>query len=228
MKKYSVMIVEDEKDLAELTQEFLNQFEFECTIESDGNNAIKRIIAEQPDVVLLDLMLPDIDGMDICKAVKDIVTSKIVMLTARSETIDQVLGLEIGADDYISKPVEPRLLLAKLRAIARRESINDPAHKKPLTFGTVELNRYKREVMRDGSLVTLNTPEYELLTYLVDNAGCVINRDKIFKDLWGIEYDGQNRQVDIHISSLRGKLEANPEQPVLIKTVRAKGYVFTG
>lgn len=228
MKKFSVIIVEDEKDLAELTREFLNQFEFECTVVSNGQDAIERIMVDQPDIVLLDLMLPDIDGMDVCKAVKDKVASKIVMLTARSETIDQVLGLEIGADDYISKPVEPRLLLAKLRAIARREPVNSPANQTTLTFGDIELNRYKREVLRSGSLVALSTPEYELLNYLVDNAGYVVNREKIFQNLWGIEYDGQNRQVDIHISSLRSKLESNPENPLLIKTVRAKGYVFTG
>ena len=228
MKKFSVLIVEDEKDLAELTREFLNQFEFNCTVESSGEKAIASIMTDQPDIVLLDLMLPDIDGMDVCKAVKDKVSSKIVMLTARSETIDQVLGLEIGADDYISKPVEPRLLLAKLRAIARREPASSQASQTTFTFGDVELNRYKREVLRGGNLVALSTPEYELLNYLVDNAGFVVNREKIFQTLWGIEYDGQNRQVDIHISSLRSKLEANPENPLLIKTVRAKGYVFTG
>lgn len=149
-------------------------------------------------------------------------------LCARTETIDQVLGLEFGADDYISKPVEPRLLLAKLRAIVRRETLHSAKGQATMTFGDIELNRYKREVFRGGELVALSTPEYELLNYLVDNAGHVLDRDKIFQNLWGTEYDGQHRQVDIHISSLRNKLDSSPENPQLIKTVRGKGYVFTG
>ena len=228
MKKFTLLIVEDDQDLAQLTLDFFQQFEFECSMESNGQRALQRIVDEQPDLVLLDLMLPDLDGLEICKQVKDKTPTKIVMLTARTDTIDQVLGLEIGADDYVSKPVEPRLLLAKARAVLRREARPTSTEQETVTFGPFCLNRHKREVRKNDQLVELSTPEYDLLCLLIENAGEVVSRDQIFMQLRGVEYDGQNRQVDIHISSLRAKLEENLSCPSLIKTVRAKGYIFTG
>lgn len=231
MKKYQLLIVEDDKDLAQLTSDFLQQFEFDCNIEHNGLAAVQRIIDTQPDLVLLDLMLPDLDGLQICQQIKGQYHGKIMMLTARTDTIDQVLGLEIGADDYIAKPVEPRLLLAKARAVLRREvHVSEPATKNQevLVFGDVELHKHRREVYKQGNMVEMSNPEYDLFELLAEHQGEIISRDQIFKHLRGVEYDGQSRQVDIHISYLRAKLEDDPGNPTLIKTVRSKGYLFMG
>ena len=153
---------------------------------------------------------------------------RIVMLTALTDTIDQVLGLEIGADDYVSKPIEPRLLLAKARAVLRREPVYDKVNQETLIFGDIEIHKNKRELLKNGVQIELTNPEYDLLEILMEHSGNVISRDQIFMGLRGVEYDGQNRQVDIHISNLRAKLEEDPSSPKLIKTVRSKGYLFTG
>lgn len=230
MNKYNLVIVEDDDELATLTKEFFEQFEFSCRVESKGKNAIDTILQQQPDVVLLDLMLPDIDGIQVFQQIKGQYQGKVAMLTARGDTIDQVLGLEIGADDYISKPVEPRLLLAKVRALLRREDNHQPAveNSNNIVQGEVVIDTHKREVRHKGQDIELSTFEYELLLLLVENNGEVVTRDTIYEALWGHEYDGQNRQVDIYISSLRGKLEVDSSQPTLIKTVRSKGYIYVG
>ena len=229
MQKYNLIIVEDDLELAQLTQNFFNQFEFNCTVESHGKTAIELILQQQPDLVLLDLMLPDMDGMQVFQHIKQDFKGKVAMLTARGDTIDQVLGLEVGADDYISKPIEPRLLLAKCRALLRRETSSEPkVQQNELIFGDILINKHKREVSRGGVLLDFAAPEYELLLLLIENSGEIITRDQIFQSLWGLDYDGQNRQVDIYVSSIRAKLEPDPNQPMLIKTVRSKGYVFTG
>jgi two-component system response regulator RstA len=228
VKKYQLLIVEDDKDLAKLTCDFFEQFEFECNIENNGAIAINRIIDTQPDIVLLDIMLPEMDGLQICQQVKGKFHGRIVMLTALTDTIDQVLGLEIGADDYVSKPIEPRLLLAKARAVLRREPVYDKVNQETLIFGDIEIHKNKRELLKNGVQIELTNPEYDLLEILMEHSGNVISRDQIFMGLRGVEYDGQNRQVDIHISNLRAKLEEDPSSPKLIKTVRSKGYLFTG
>ena len=228
MSEHSMLIVEDDQNLAELTRDFFEQFEFTCAIEGNGQRALEKALEQQPDVILLDIMLPDLDGIQICKQIRDKVSSKIVMLTARSDTIDQVLGLEIGADDYVSKPVEPRLLLAKVRAVLRRD--NSPPEKKgdELSFADFVLNTHKRELTRKGQPVELSTHEYDLLLMLTKTPGEVISREDIFQQLRGVEYDGQNRQADILISNLRAKLEPEADSPNLIKTIRSKGYLFVG
>lgn len=229
MNKYHLVIVEDDEELATLTSEFFQQFEFTCTVESLGKDAIKTIVKQQPDVVLLDLMLPDMDGIQVFQQIKAEYSGKVAMLTARGDTIDQVLGLEIGADDYISKPVEPRLLLAKVRALLRREDSSDrPADNSSVVKGQVAIDTRKREVTYKGEPIELSTFEYELLLLLIENSGEVVSRDVIYEALWGQNYDGQNRQVDIYISSIRSKLELDSSQPTLIKTVRSKGYVYVG
>lgn len=230
MNKYQLFIVEDDAELAALTKDFFEQFEFTCHVEEQGQTAIAKILEQQPDVVLLDLMLPDMDGIQVFQQIKPHYHGKVAMLTARGDTIDQVLGLEIGADDYISKPVEPRLLLAKVRALLRREEGQTPQQDSTtkVSQGELKIDTHKREVIHQGQVIELSTFEYELLLLLVKNSGNVVSRDAIYEALWGQNYDGQNRQVDIYISSIRSKLEADSSQPTLIKTVRSKGYVFVG
>lgn len=228
LSEYRILIVEDDQSLAELTRDFLQQFEFSCSIEGNGQQAMERALEDKPDVILLDLMLPELDGIQICKQIRDKVPSKIVMLTARTDTIDQVLGLEMGADDYISKPVEPRLLLAKIRAVLRRDNNPQDSNSSSLIFADFTLDPQKRALTHQGSPVDLTTHEYDLLLLLAQNKGKVISREDIFKKLRGVEYDGQNRQADILISNLRAKLEADSNSQKLIKTVRSKGYLFVG
>lgn len=228
MSQYSMLIVEDDQHLAELTRDFFEQFEFNCTVEGNGEKALNLAVASEPDVILLDIMLPEVDGIQICKQIRDRVRSKIVMLSARTDTIDQVLGLEIGADDYVSKPAEPRLLLAKVRAVLRRDNTPSKSQNETLTFADFVLNPQKRELTRNGVTIDLSTHEYDLLLMLSKNPGRVISREDIFQQIRGVEYDGQNRQADILISNLRGKLESEPHAPNLIKTIRSRGYLFVG
>ena len=230
MKKYKVLLVEDDVELATLTAEFLLQFEFDCKVLHTAQGAVATAGEFQPDLVLLDVMLPDGDGLDICRQLKPVYDGKIVMLTARTDTIDQVLGLELGADDYIAKPVEPRLLLAKCRAVLRRDETREApaatAAPEVIRFADTEVNVRRREVHRAGQRVELTTPEYDLLMLLIDNRGEIVSRDQISKQLRGVEYDGQSRQIDIHISAIRHKLADSKSSPELIKTVRSKGYMF--
>lgn len=232
MIKHHIVLVEDDDELATLTSDFFKNFEFTCTVVSHGKEAIQTILELQPEVVLLDLMLPDIDGIQVFQTIKGQFSGKVVMLTARGETTDQVMGLEIGADDYISKPIEPRLLLAKVRALLRREEkvveIPNLNNKDELVKGNFTINTHKREVQYNGALLELTTLEYELLVLLIKNSGQIVSRDTIYEALWGHDYDGQNRQVDIYISYIRSKIEQNGGEPNLIKTVRSKGYIFVG
>lgn len=232
MKKHSIVLVEDEKDLADLTARFLEKYEFECCVEYEGLKAIDRILRDQPELVILDLMLPDLDGMEVCKRISAQYRGKIVMLTARTDVIDQVVGLELGADDYIPKPVEPRLLLARIRAVLRRDEKTPPA---PVAEESPSSSDYRvrcdtgaRRVTKNDIEVELSNPEFDVFSLLYERRGEVISRDQLFQQLRGIEYDGQNRQVDILVSHLRSKLEADPNNPQLIKTVRGKGYLYTG
>ncbi|MBO9489694.1 response regulator transcription factor [Endozoicomonas sp. G2_1] len=234
MKKHKVIIVEDDVDLANLTADFLQSFEFECQLLHSAANAVQEIIAQQPSLVLLDVMLPDGDGLDICRQITSQYHGKVVMLTARTELIDQVLGLEIGADDYITKPIEPRLLLAKCRAVLRRDQADTSVEKTlavesddqstTYSFSDFEVNTVRREVRKQGTLQAFSNPEYELLVLLIERKGQIVSRDDVFQRLRGIDYDGQSRQIDIYISNIRQKLGDNS----LIKTIRSKGYVFVG
>jgi two-component system response regulator RstA len=228
VSEHSILIVEDDEALAELTKDFFEQFEFNCSIEGNGQRALSRAQEEEPDVILLDIMLPDLDGLQICKQIRDKISSKIIMLTARTDTIDQVLGLEMGADDYVSKPVEPRLLLAKVRAVLRRDSNPTTQKSEQIQFADFTLNTQKRALFKQDQPVELTTHEYDLLLLLVKSIGQVISREDIFRQLRGVEYDGQNRQADILISNLRAKLEPHQDSPTLIKTIRSKGYLFVG
>jgi two-component system response regulator RstA len=234
MKKYKVLIIEDDVDLATLTARFLQSFEFDCQVLHSAKNAPSEILQQNPDLVLLDVMLPDGDGLDICREVQTSFFGKIIMLTACTDLIDQVLGLELGADDYIPKPVEPRLLLAKCRAVLRRdESVmktadNQSNEEEFFCCGNIEINILRREVYYDGKLQYFTTPEYDLLILLVSRRGEVVSRDDISQQLRGIEYDGQSRQIDINISLIRQKIDDKASNTSLIKTIRSKGYIFVG
>ncbi|EXF45825.1 two-component response regulator [Pseudomonas sp. BAY1663] len=226
---WRILIVEDDRRLAELTQEYLlANGGFEVAIEADGARAAERIIEERPDLVVLDLMLPGEDGLSICRRVRDRYDGPILMLTARADDLDQVLGLETGADDYVCKPVRPRLLLARIRALLRRREGLEvpPAAVKRLQFGPLVVDSALREAWLREQPIELTGAEFDLLWLLTSNAGRILSREEIFAQLRGIEYDGQDRSIDVRISRIRPKIGDDPEHPRLIKTVRGKGYLF--
>lgn len=222
-----ILIVEDDERLAELTQEYLIKNGLEVAVETDGSRAIRRIISEQPDLVVLDVMLPGADGLTVCREVRGQFQNPILMLTARTEDMDQVLGLEMGADDYVAKPVQPRVLLARIRALLRRsETMVTEEAPQRVEFGNLIIDNGGRSVMLDGSPVDFTSAEYDLLWLLASNAGRILSREDIFERLRGIEYDGQDRSIDVRISRIRPKIGDDPENPKRIKTVRSKGYLF--
>jgi len=225
---WHILIVEDDQRLAELTRDYLQSNGLTVSIEADGAQAAARILKEQPDLVILDLMLPGEDGLSICRKVRGGYDGPILMLTARTDDMDQVLGLEMGADDYVCKPVRPRLLLARIRALLRRREGGEAGGEGPrrLEFGRLVIDSAMREAWLGEQSIELTSAEFDLLWLLTVNAGRILSREEIFNALRGIEYDGQDRSIDVRISRIRPKIGDDPMHPRLIKTVRSKGYLF--
>lgn len=227
---WQILIVEDDQRLAELTREYLESNGLKVAIESDGAQAAARILKDQPDLVVLDLMLPGEDGLSICRKVRSQYHGPILMLTARTDDMDQVLGLEMGADDYVCKPVRPRVLLARIRALLRRsEGGGEPVpadSQRRLQYGVLVIDSAMREAWLREQSIELTSAEFDLLWLLASNAGRILSREEIFTALRGIEYDGLDRSIDVRISRIRPKIGDDPMHPRLIKTVRSKGYLF--
>lgn len=233
---WRILIVEDDERLADLTREYLESNGLVVSLETHGGNAVERIRNEQPDLVVLDLMLPGEDGLSICRRVRPFYDGPIIMLTARTDDLDQVLGLEMGADDYVGKPVKPRVLLARIRAFLRRASApgngaaeavsaesSEPVR---LEFNDLVVDRSMREAWLNNESIDLTSAEFDLLWLLARSAGRVLSREEIFTALRGIEYDGQDRSIDVRVSRIRPKIGDDPVHPRRIKTVRSKGYLF--
>ena len=231
-ENWRILIVEDDERLAALTKDYLESNGLNVSIEGDGSRAIERIKTEQPDLVVLDLMLPGEDGLAVCRIVRPYYKGPILMLTARTEDLDQVLGLEMGADDYVAKPVRPRVLLARIRALLRRvtdgpdEEVAVSGSENRLTFGNLVVDSAMREAWLEGQSIDLTSAEFDLLWLLSSSAGKVLTREEIFNQLRGIEYDGQDRSIDVRVSRIRPKVGDDPMNPKRIKTVRSKGYLF--
>lgn len=227
-----ILLIEDDTRLSALIQEYLQKQAMVVSIEHRGDLACERIIVESPDLVILDLMLPGMDGLEICKAVRPQFDGPIMMLTARDEDIDQVVGLEIGADDYVTKPVQPRVLLARIRALMRRfpkTASTQPARqleKSEYSYGHFTISASAREAWLHDEVLDLTTNDFDLLWLLASNPGKIFTRDNILESLRGIDYDGIDRSVDIRISRLRKKLGDDTSHPLRIKTIRGKGYLF--
>jgi len=219
-----VILVEDDVRLATLTAQFLEANGFEVEMIHDGAGAAEQIIAMQPDIVILDIMLPNQDGFSICRAIKDEYSGPVLFLSAKDSDFDQVKGLEIGADDYVIKPVEPFVLLARLNALLRRCQ-NKPVNQDSLTLGKLQIDKADRRVYLDSNEVELTSYEFDLLWTLASNAGETQSREFIYKHVVGREYDGLDRSVDVRISRLRKKLGDNLEQPFRLITVWGKGYL---
>ena len=232
-EKQRILLVEDDQRLAELIRNYLQQQGFEVLIEDRGDTAPGRILRENPDLLILDLMLPGKDGLSVCQQVRSDYPGPILILTAREDDMDQVAGLELGADDYVKKPIEPRVLLARIRALFRRmekgadqHSLPTPPPRKDLAFGSLRICFAARVAYLNNRVVDLTTTEFDLLALLASHAGTVLDRERIFSEMRGIDYDGLDRSVDIAISRLRKKLEADPTEPRRIKTIWRQGYLF--
>ena len=233
--KTRILLVEDDERLADLTAEYLRKNDFEVSIEVRGDTAEARILAEDPELVILDVMLPGKDGFEVCRAVREKYKGIILMLTARDEDLDQILGLELGADDYLAKPVQPRLLLARIKALLRRapgtanptDQSAESGDGAELSFGTFTLSQATRSAHLGSDAIDLTTAEFDLLWLLARHAGSILSRDNLLQELRGIGFDGLDRSIDARISRLRRKLGDDPENPSRIKTVRGKGYLFS-
>jgi DNA-binding response OmpR family regulator len=214
----SVLLVEDEENLASLVEAYLRQEGYPVIVVTTGAEAL-RVVGQEPiRLVVLDLTLPDIDGLDVCRQIRTRSTVPIVMVTARDEEADRLVGLDVGADDYIGKPFSPKELVARMKAVLRRAEPH--GDEQPLTLGDVVVHRSGREVKVAGSIVELRPKEFDLLAYLIANRGAVFSRDTLLERVWGYDYAGGSRTVDVHVAQLRRKLD----RPQLIRTVRGSGY----
>ena len=223
--RHKILLVEDDAELARMVAEFLHTNQFDVLIEGRGDTAAQRILDEQPEAVILDVNLPGLDGFSVCKQIRERYRGAIIMLTARGEDVDEVLGLEAGADDYMAKPVRPRVLLARLKTHLRRVSPMDAASK-PIVVGTMVVDPARRGVEIDGAPVDVTTAEFDLLRLLAQHAGKTLSRNEIYQEIHGMPYDGMDRSIDLRISRLRKKIGDDPSRPQRIKSVRGVGYML--
>ena len=224
-----ILLIEDDARLAELTATYLEQNGLRVSVEERGDRAVERFTREKPRLVLLDLLLPGKDGLSICRELRRVHDVPILILTARDTDLDHVIGLEAGADDYVMKPVDPMVLLARVRALMRRaeRGITVAGDRKPdLMLGALRISESSREVWLRGQLVSLTTQEFELLSLLAHRAGELVSRDEVFRSMRGIDYDGLDRSIDGRVSKLRRKLGDDAAAPTRIKTVWGKGYLL--
>jgi two-component system response regulator ParR len=224
-----ILLIEDDTRLAELTATYLEQNGLRVATEARGDRALERFARERPRLVLLDLLLPGKDGLSICRELRRLNETPILILTAKDTDIDHVIGLEAGADDYVMKPVDPMVLLARVRALLRRSErgAGTASERKPdLMLGTLRISETSREVWLQGNPVPLTTQEFELLSLLAHRAGELVSRDEVFRTMRGIDYDGLDRSIDGRVSKLRRKLGDDAAAPTRIKTVWGKGYLL--
>lgn len=221
-----ILLAEDDHRLAQLVKDYLENNDFSVLVEANGNKVARRLADFRPDLVILDVMLPGMNGLEICKNIRESFTGPILILTARDDNVDQILGLEYGADDYVIKPVEPRVLLARLRALLRRTTVEHKAEAEQLSFGGLKVNVAARTANLNGETTNLSSHEFDLLLVLAKEAGQVLSREYLFNTVYARPYDGLDRSIDVRVSQLRKKLGDSAETPFRIKTVWGRGYLF--
>jgi DNA-binding response OmpR family regulator len=221
-----VLIIDDDEKLTALLTEYLGGFGFAVRSAAHPNDGLRILRADPPDLVILDVMLPGMDGFAVCRKVRETSRVPIVMLTARGEVTDRVVGLEIGADDYLPKPFEPRELVARVQAVLRRGASHE--EDETVTVGGLEIHWGARTARLDGAPLELTTAEFDLLGLLVRHRGRVLSRDRIMSETRGVDWEAFDRAVDVLISRLRQKLGDDPKRPAFIRTVRGAGYSFIG
>ncbi len=225
--KTKILIVDDEENICELVRLYIEKEGFEAIIAGDGQEAVAKFTAEKPDLILLDVMLPIKDGWQVCREIRAQSNVPIIMLTAKGETFDKVLGLELGADDYVVKPFEPKELVARIRAVLRRSAgtEDEKEDEDELKFEGLRINQSTYEVYIDDKKVEMPPKEFELLYFLAKNTNKVFTRDQLLDEIWGYEFFGDSRTVDVHIKRIREKLEGKDRNWAL-KTVWGVGYKF--
>jgi len=228
--KQKILIIDDDVNFSKQLSEYLNSNGFDVAIEHNGSMAIQRIDDEKPDLIMLELNVPGENGLTICKLSRQLYTGPIMMLSHRADELDQVLGLDMGADEYLSKTVSNRLMLARAQALLRRHSHEDTEvaadQQDRLKFGELTIDNTMREAWLGDETIELTSAEFDLLWLLSSHAGEILTREEIFHQLRGIESDGQDRSVDVRVSRIRPKVGDDPLHPRRIKTVRSKGYLF--
>ncbi len=221
-----ILIVEDEDSFSDALSFMLRREGYEVFIAADGNTAVTEFDKHGPDLVLLDLMLPGISGTEVCRIIRGKSTIPIIMLTAKDGEVDKVVGLELGADDYVTKPFSSRELLARVRAVLRRHGEQDELLPPTIEAGSVRIDIERHVVSVRGEHVTMPLKEFDLLEFLVRNSGRVLTRNQLIDRVWGADYVGDTKTLDVHIKRLRAKIEIDPSSPVHIHTVRGLGYKF--
>ncbi len=229
-----LLMIEDDARLAAMVQQYLEQSGFSVSCAGDGHGGLNQLVNPAKgaaiDLVILDLMLPDIDGLEVCRRIRALPSHlsqvPVLMLTAKGDAMDRIIGLEIGADDYLPKPFEPRELLARIRAVLRRRGESPAVEQMTLRFGALEIDRDARAVSINGAPCELTSYQFDLLVALAERAGRVLTRDQIMEAVRGRELDAFDRSIDVHMGRIRAAIEADPKAPKRILTVRGVGYVF--
>jgi DNA-binding response OmpR family regulator len=227
----TVLVVEDEPTVRETLAEALIEDGLQVTTAGDGSQALERYRADRPDLVILDLMLPGMSGIEVCRVIRAESPVPILMLTARDSELDKVLGLELGADDYVTKPFSLRELQARIHALLRRSDATarqatSNGEQRTVDLGPVQVDLAGHQILRDGRALPVKPKAFELLAFLIRNAGQVFTREQLLERVWGYDYAGETRTVDVHVHWLRAHIEADVAKPVYLQTVRGVGYVF--
>jgi len=221
-----ILIVEDEASFSEALEFLLKKEGFEVEVAEDGQQALDKFGASASDLILLDLMIPKVSGTEVCRIIRTTSQVPIIMLTAKDAEIDKVVGLELGADDYVTKPYSSRELLARIKAVMRRKTMDQENFEEvgALTVGPIQMNIEKHQVNVKSALISLPLREFELLEFFMRNPGRVLTRNQIIDRVWGGDYFGDTKTLDVHVKRLRAKIEEDPANPILLQTIRGLGY----
>ena len=223
-----VLVVEDEESYSDALAYMLRKEGFEVAIAADGNEALKEFDRNGADIVLLDLMLPGLSGTEVCRQIRQTSSVPIIMVSAKDTEVDKVVGLELGADDYVTKPYSPRELVARIRAVLRRGTVDEIDDTASLEVGRIRMDVDRHLVSVDGDEVRLPLKEFELLEFFLRNPGRVLTRGQLIDRVWGADYVGDTKTLDVHVKRLRAKIERDPANPVTLTTVRGLGYKLDG
>jgi two-component system response regulator RegX3 len=221
-----VLVVEDEESFRDALQFMLSREGFDVVLAADGAEGMKQFDAKNPDIVLLDLMLPEVSGTEVCKYIRTKSNVPVIMLTAKDTEIDKVVGLELGADDYVTKPFSTRELLARIKAVLRRGSDLDSESVGAVEGGPIRMDVERHALSVNGEAVAMPLKEFELLEFLMRNSGRVLTRGQLMDRVWGSDYVGDGKTLDVHVKRIRSKIEPDPANPVYLTTVRGLGYRF--
>jgi two-component system, OmpR family, phosphate regulon response regulator OmpR len=226
-----LLMIEDDARLANMVGEYLRGNGFEFAHAMDGAAGLQALATAPPDLIILDLMMPGIDGLEVCRRLRalpgEVARTPVLMLTGKGDAMDRIIGLELGADDYLSKPFEPRELLARVRAILRRHGEGAASSNRCMVFGSLEIDRDARTVVVAGNLVELTSYQFDLLAAIAERAGRVLTREQIMEAVRGRELEAFDRSIDVHMGRIRAAIEVDPKEPKRIVTVRGVGYVFS-